>query len=239
VLVRLDKPAPVKAGDILMWDVGPARIRGDRLYAPAIDDLGGVAAAMAAFDAILRAGSGGRSGPDVRLLLTRAEEIGFVGCIAACKSGQIPRGSRILALETSRSYAESPIGSGPIVRVGDKTATFDPDLTYRVGRIAQDMAASDPSFKWQRKLMPGGTCEASAYQAYGYTSTCLCVPLGNYHNMNFATGRIAAETISVGDFAGLVRLLVEVAQRLDDGAQSPSLRTRLDKLFKRRRGVLI
>ena len=32
--------------------------------------------------------------------------------------------------------------------------------------------------------MPGGACEATAFSAYGYESTCLCLPLGNYHNMH-------------------------------------------------------
>ena len=113
------------------------------------------------------------------MLLTRGEEVGFLGAIGACKAGTIPRAGRIIALENSKSFAESPIGSGPIVRVGDRTSTFDPDLTYRIGRIAADITAADSTFRWQRKLMPGGTCEASAYQAYGYTATCLCLPLGN------------------------------------------------------------
>jgi len=100
------------------------------------------------------------------------------------------------------------------------------------------MAEADDSFRWQRKLMPGGTCEASAFLSYGYTSTCLCLPLGNYHNMNERTGRIAAETISVSDFDGLVRLLVEIGRRLDKPAKAPPLRERLDGLFARRRAVL-
>ena len=111
----------------------------------------------------------------------------------------VAHGARLIALENSKSFAESPIGGGPIVRVGDATSTFDPDLTYRCGKIAQQIAAQDPSFKYQRKLMPGGTCEASAYQTYGYTATCLCLPLGNYHNMNEAAGKIDSEFISLSD----------------------------------------
>jgi endoglucanase len=218
-----------------MWDVGPARIKGDRLLAPACDDVAGVAAALAAYDAM------GRVRTDVRLLFTRAEEIGFIGAIAAAKAGLIPRKARLICLENSRSYAESPIGGGPIVRVGDYTSTFDPDLTYRVGRVAAALAEKDKSFRYQRRLMPGGTCEASAFQAYGYTATCLCLPLGNYHNMNEAARggpRIDAETISIRDFDGLVRLLVAVAQQLDVPGKSPSLVQRLDELFATRGGVL-
>ena len=86
--------------------------------------------------------------------------------------------------------------------------------------------------------MPGGTCEAMAYQAYGYTATCLCLPLGNYHNQNQDAGKIDAETISLKDFDGLVRLLVAIAAKLDGPDRAPSLRQRLEKRFAERRGVL-
>ncbi len=233
-----------RPGDVITWDV-KTRQEGDRIFVPACDDLAGVAAALSAFDAILAMkpiagakGKGINKQPDVRVLLTRAEEIGFIGAIAACKSKTIPKGARIVALENSRSYPDSPIGAGPIVRVGDYTSTFDPDLTYRIGKIAMDLATQEPTFKWQRKLMPGGTCEASVYQTYGYTASCICLALGNYHNMNEVTGRIDAESISLADYHGLVHLLVAIAERLDDPAKAPGLRVRLEDLFLRRKYVL-
>lgn len=234
-LLRVEFARNVKAapGDVLRWDVGESRIKGDILRAPGCDDTAGVAAAVAAFDAI-----GTSSKSDVRLLFTRAEEVGFIGAIAACKAKSIPRKARLICLENSKSFAESPIGAGPIVRVGDFTSTFDPDLTYRISQIAGGIAQRESDFKFQRKLMPGGTCEASAFQSYGYVATCLCLPLGNYHNMNLATRKPDAEFISVRDYLGLVRLLTEVGRKLDDPAQSPPLRKRLDTLFAQRRGVL-
>lgn len=243
LIIAFESDVNASAGDVLTWDTGAARIEGDRLFTPACDDLAGLAAAISAYDMLLDAptpdaGAGGAVPADVRLLLTRAEEFGFVGAIAAMKLGTIPAGSRLIALENSKSFAESPIGGGPIVRVGDLTSTFDPGLTYRVGRIAQQIAAEDPAFKFQRKLMAGGTCEASVYQAYGQEATCVCLPLGNYHNMNDATGKIDAETISLGDYHGLVRLLARVALWLDDPAKAPDLRTRLEGLYERRRRVL-
>ena len=148
-------------------------------------------------------------------------------------------------VECSKSYGtDSPLGGGPIVRVGDRTSTFDPDLTYRVSRVAADLARRDGRFKWQRKLMPGGTCEATAYQALGYTAACVCLPLGRYHNMNegvstrdSARGRVDAETIALSDFHGLIRLLVELERAMD--APDQSLRSTLNALFDRRRTVLV
>lgn len=236
--IRLKHPASAAPGDILTWDVGPARIEGDWLHTPACDDQAGVAAALSAYDLLLK---NPRRMGDVRLFLTRAEEMGFLGALAACRSRSLPKNARIIALENSRSYPESPIGAGPIVRVGDRTSTFDPDLTYRCAQIAQQLSQRDKTFQYQRKLMPGGTCEASVYQCFGYVATCLCLPLGNYHNMNEqAPGgpRIDAETISLRDHQGLIRLLAAIGRQLDDPQRSPSLRHRLDELFERRKYVL-
>lgn len=272
VLVELVRPVVAEVGDVMVWDLPAPKIARGRLRAPVCDDLAGVAAGLAAFEVLLKE-KVNKVHLDVRLLLTRAEEVGFIGAIGACRSGLIPKGARLIALENSRSFAESPIGGGPIIRVGDRTSSFDPDLTYRIGQVAQLIQQKDSGFKWQRKLMTGGTCEASAYQALGYTATCLCLPLGNYHNMKpkdvvdarrdrkpkttgkstgksggggnleiagdgGGRGRIDSETISVADYHGLIRLLIETGRRLDDKAGSPTLKDRLGPLFARRRGLL-
>jgi putative aminopeptidase FrvX len=237
VTIEFDKPLPgrrVALNDVVTWDVGPPRVRAGRLHAPACDDLAGVAAALSAFDAL----GGKRLKTPVSVLLTRAEEVGFVGAIAACRSGLLPRNARLLCLENSKSFAESPIGGGPIVRVGDRLSTFDPELTYQVGIISAELAAVDRRFQWQRRLMTGGTCEATAFGAFGYTATCLCLPLGNYHNMNEQTQTIAAETIATADYLGLVRLLTEVAVKIDAPGRSLSLRQRLTQRFERQRWLL-
>ncbi len=235
VRVAFARPVKAEPGDVLTWALPAPVIRGGRLYAPACDDLAGLAAALAAFETLHQKVNGAR--PDVRVLLTRAEEIGFLGAIAACGSGIIPKAARLIALENSKSYAESPIGGGPIVRVGDRTSTFDPDLTYRIAKVAESLADDDPSFNWQRKLMPGGACEASAYQALGITATCLCLPLGNYHNMDEAKEKIAAETIALSDYHGLIRLLIAVGRDLDPTRSAP-FAAKLKQLLDRRRDVL-
>ena len=237
VIVTFKEKIHSTPGDVLTWDVGPPRIRGDRFHAPVCDDLAGVSAALAAFDT-LRASRRG-SGADIRVLLTRAEEVGFLGAIAACKGRTIPKASRLIALETSKSFPNhSPIGAGPIVRIGDRTSSFDPILTDQVCQVARQIAQNDSSFRWQRKLMPGGTCEASAFQAYGYSATCVCLALGNYHNMCDQSGRIAAETISLSDYHGLIRLLVETGKGLAQSSHLSTLRSRLETIFKDRKGIL-
>jgi len=237
---------------IATWDIPPARVVRGRIQAPACDDLAGAAAAISALDVL----QGTPNEPlSVGLLFTRAEEVGFLGAILACDSGFIPQKSKVIALENSRSFAESPIGAGPIVRVGDKMSIFHHGLTYAISQIAEENAKKYPDFKWQRKLMPGGTCEATAYFAYGYEATCLCLPLGNYHNMgdldaviagtNRTKPRADAEVISVDDYHGLVELLVACGHRLAtdrhgktglDGAQA--ILSRLHSIREEKRFVL-
>ena len=59
----------------------------------------------------------------------------------------------------------------------------------------------------QRCLLDGGTCEATAYQLYGYTCAAASLALGNYHNCT-PEGKIAAEYVAIDDFVGMVRLCV-------------------------------
>ena len=86
--------------------------------------------------------------------------------------------------------------------------------------------------------MPGGTCEATAYQAYGHTAACLCLPLGRYHNMNTENGTIDSECISLADYDRLIQFLVALAKQLDRAVAGNSLRKRLDQLFADRRSLL-
>lgn len=236
--------ASVRIGDIATWDLPEARLDDGLVHAPACDDLAGVAAALSAFDVATReAVSEGAPLPrPLWLLLTLAEEVGFVGAIAACKHGTIPAGAKVLALETSRSFADSPIGGGPIVRVGDRAWTFSPTLTGAVAKAceriaAERKAAGAPEFRWQRKLMAGGTCEATCYGAYGHDATCLCLALGNYHNMggldavqagDAKSATIAPEIISLADFEGLVDVLVGCARALDE---AEPLVARMERLY--------
>jgi putative aminopeptidase FrvX len=241
VTIAFPRRVAAAPGDVLTWSVGPSRITRGRLYAPACDNLAGVAAALTSLDLLLQ--SRVRPAPDVRVLLTRAEEVGFVGAIAAAKGRLLPRDAAIVVLECSKALPDAPIGAGPIVRVGDKTHCFSPEITYALSHVAAALAARDPRFQWQRKLMTGGTCNASAYHSLGQRAGCVCLPLGNYHNMRPTAGassrpRIGPEVISVADWHGLVRLLVEAGLTLGRGQCAPDFADVLNKIFNARRGLL-
>jgi len=234
-----DGPTPVR-GDVAVWDLPPAEIKDGLVHTLACDDLAALAAALAAFDCLIPHAK--HLLRPVRLLLTRAEEIGFLGAIGACRSRTIPLDARIIALENSRSFADSPIGGGPVVRVGDRVSVFSPTLTAAIAARAEEIvgetaASAEPPWKWQRKLMAGGACEASVFCHFGYEATCVCLPLGNYHNMgdlanvqagtNTAPATIEREFISLSDFEGLVDLLLACAARLGESGNVSALITRL------------
>jgi endoglucanase len=233
------------AKGIMPGDIGRWRFAGKRklpriesgfFHTHACDDLAALAAALSAVD-MLRNMPGCEH---VGVLLTRAEEVGFIGAIAACEHGSVSKHARLLCLENSRSFAESPIGGGPIVRVGDRMSVFEPTLTNAVSMLMMDHAAANPNFKWQRKLMPGGTCEATTFSAYGFQSTCLCLPLGNYHNMQdidavvagrAKTAKVGPEFIAMSDYHGLIEMLVVCATRLDS-SKTPTLRAKMEQLYR-------
>ena len=216
VTARLAKPAPaVAVGDIARWHLPKPRVAKGLLHTHACDDLAAVAAALAAYDRLLA----NRRASHVGLLFTRAEEVGFVGAIHAARNGFVPRHARLICLENSRSFPhDSPIGAGAILRVGDRLSVFSPALTNALGDLYMKARAKDPTFRHQRKLMPGGACEATAFATHGFESTCLCLPLGNYHNMVDIDGvvagkrkaRIGSEFVSMADFESLVRM-IEIA----------------------------
>jgi len=241
VVAKLAKPAAARhiaAGSIARWKFAKAEVKKGLAHTHACDDLAALAAALVAYDAISRDAACAH----VALLFTRSEEIGFIGAIGAARGGTVPQGARLVCLENSRSFPhDSPIGAGPIVRVGDRLSVFTPELTNRIGDIAAAHAKDAPGFKFQRKLMPGGACEATAFASFGIASTCVCLPLGNYHNMQdidgVASGKVKAkvgrEFISVDDFHWLVELLEVVARRLDDAAIAAGHRALMDTLWSR------
>ena len=164
-----------------MWDVGMGRFVGKRFLSRVCDDLAGAAAALAMLDDLAKK----PAQVDVAVLLTRAEEEGFIGAIAAALKPRLLRKTdRVIAIECSAAQTYAPQGQGAIVRVGDRTSVFNSALSYFLTQVAADLATKDMSFTYQRALMPGGTCEATVYDVYGFTAASICVPLANYHNMD-------------------------------------------------------
>ena len=258
----------LRPGDVGTWRLPSGRIDdAGMVHTHACDDLAALAAALCAMDR-MRAGrsASGRASAafeHVRLLFTRAEEIGFIGAIAAVRLKTIPKRAVVVALENSRAFPESPIGGGPIVRVGDRLSIFTPWVTAACSKRAEEIfgGASTPTAQqkaadaaarpWQRKLMAGGACEASVFCHAGYDATCICLPLGNYHNMTnlaehqagtydaarLGPARCGPEQIHTKDFLGLVELLVGLGERLPEPNEQ-DFGKRIEKLYNEKGSVL-
>lgn len=222
--LRITSAGAIEVGDIAMFKMPKGRTPKGRFRAPACDDLAGVAAALAALDKC-------RRDPTLRhfgVLLTRAEEVGLVGAIHVARNRTIPDDARLISIETSRELVNARIGDGPVIRTGDRSTVFDRELTNRLSR-----SAASQGMPHQRKLMDGGGCEATAFGAYGYRSTGLCLCLGNWHNRGNldavergqGEAKPMLEEISLDDFHGLIDLLVLAATAVD--VEDP-IRDRLD-----------
>jgi putative aminopeptidase FrvX len=228
--VHVRVKSPVSPGSIGMFDVGEGRIVGRKFHSRVCDDLAGAAACLAMLDEL-------HAKPPqstVAVLLTRAEEEGFVGAIAAVlKPKLLKKTDRLVAIECSAMQPYAPQGNGAIIRVGDRTSVFNSDLSYFINAQAEQLAKDDKTFKHQRALMPGGTCEATVYDVYGYLAASICVPLGNYHNMDREKKKIAAEYVDINDWTSMVKLFVQVAKNGHEWKPGhAALKGRLQKRFE-------
>lgn len=151
----------------------------DIYYTKAADDLVGVFSIVSLAQKL--------SGKPFLGLLTRAEEVGFIGAIHHFDLGWLKKRKRpvlCISLETSRTLPGAEIGKGPVIRLGDRNTPFDPASI----RIFQELAEKKFKGKYQRRIMDGGTCEGSVSIAHGFPTIGISVPLGNYHNQSLEGG---------------------------------------------------
>ena len=203
--VQLELPAPV------VFDLPDFQMDGDLIRMRAADDLAGCASILAALAQL----SGQPPLGDVYGVFTRAEEIGLMGARLLAESGRLPPDTLVVSLEASRTLPGAEQGSGPVIRVGDAGMTFSADAESVLLRARETLQLQEGGFRVQRQLMSGGVCEASAFALYGYRTTGIAFPLGNYHN-GAPDGSIQAEYIHVEDFLGGVQLIVEAAQQMPE-----------------------
>ena len=202
-------PSTVDFGRFAMLDLPAFEFKDDRIYSRACDDLIGCTAIVGAMvDLAVNEREGACLG-----IFTRAEEVGFVGAIQLAKSGILDGDLAMISLEASNQKAgTATMGDGVIVRVGDKMSIFDSMTSLLMSKVANDR-----EIPWQRSLMQGGTCEATAFQVYGYKSAALCVAIGNYHNMG-EDNKLEAEYVSVDDTLHMSLLCSAMAQSTSTAA---------------------
>jgi endoglucanase len=189
---------PLAPGDWAVLDLPAFARSGDELRLRAADDLAGCALIISAL-AALRSETRPFA---VHAVFTRAEEPGLFGARLIAEDGGIPRDAYVVSVEASNSrYA--PAGEGIVVRAGDYHNTFSNEAE-RYLRVAQERLA-DAGIATQRRLLPGGTCEASAFVRLGWTATGIALPNTGYHNAG-ADGRLVPEAIRLSDLRSGIAL---------------------------------
>ncbi len=202
--IRVRTETPWRPGQIGTWALPAFAQRGHRLHLRAADDLVGCALLAALLEMLASA----KTRAHVQVVYTRAEEAGLVGAAALARDGALSSNDPILALETSRELPGALLGRGPVVRVGDRLGVYDPGLSALLMKRAGELAGRRKRFRFQRCLMDGGLCEASAFAAHGYRAAGLAVSLGNYHNMGRLS--IRPEIVDLADLEGALALLEAV-----------------------------
>lgn len=208
-------------GGFAMWGFPGFEVSDGVIWARVCDDLLGAAVVLSTLDELSRWQPPGVA---VQGLFTRGEEIGFLGALEAIRRGTVPAGASVLSLECSKALPGAPLGAGVIVRVGDRRSIFDPGLSDALSRAAGQVADGDPGFRWQRRLMDGGVCEASAFCAFGFRASGIALPLGNYHNALDAGTGVGPEHVAVDDYVAGVHLLTELVcspELLEQPAEHP------------------
>ncbi len=227
---------PVQKDSIGMFDVGEGRISGSRFHCRVCDDLAGAAAALCMIHDI--ATKPAKS--DVGVLLTRGEEQGFIGALASVMYPKLLKPSdNVISIECSAEQPVAQQGKGVVLRVGDRTSIFNSAFSRFIFNVADGLKNKDKTFQYQRALMPGGTCEATVFDAWGFTSAAICVALVNYHNMDKLREKIAAEHVHIDDWTNMIRLFVEIARQFDTfSGNHDALKERLIKRFEANRHLI-
>ncbi|MCX5797932.1 MAG: hypothetical protein NTY77_20770 [Elusimicrobia bacterium] len=189
----------------------PWKVRAGWVSSRSIDDLLGCAIALET----LRRAAAARIKANLTVFLHRAEEVGFVGALDFARRSQASYEDSIISIEASRSLPGARPGRGPVIRLGDKALLFDANLVGLLDRAAAVIEKRRRPV--QRRRLTGGTCEATAYQSFGYEAAGVALPLVNYHN-GIGARRIAPEMVRVSDALGCVELLLAAA-RLFPAAQ--------------------
>lgn len=208
--MKLKVMGQVEPGDFGTWDLLPFRQRGEMILTKGADDLVGCAVILAALRELKARGIEGKLGA----FFTRAEEQGFVGTLGMIRSGSVPPSTKVISVETSKALPGVVLGGGPVIRLGDRTSMFHHEMILFMDYVAAEVKKKDAQFTFQRRVMDGGTCEATPHTLAGHIAGGIAVPLHNYHNQG--RKRIGPEGVHLRDVEGAARLLVEMITRIDE-----------------------
>ncbi|HEX3019324.1 MAG TPA: M20/M25/M40 family metallo-hydrolase [Chitinispirillaceae bacterium] len=208
IRANLKVSGDVSQGDIGMWNIDPLKEENGLIYSRACDDLIGCALILNLIDSFAK-----KSQPlSFYAIFTVAEESGHNGAKYVCSSEILPKKVIPISVETSRVLPVAPIEDGVVIRVGDSQTIFSPEITQFIVETSQQIQSKDKEFKFQRKLMDGGACEGSVFFNFNYRTGAISIPLGNYHNQNYESGKTDAEYVSVYDMECASKLMSKLVE---------------------------
>jgi putative aminopeptidase FrvX len=188
------------------FDFPGVRKRSQLVQTRAADDLAGCVIALGALldqaiDAKNNSRLSRRRHRPLVGIFTRAEEVGFVGCSHLIQSQELHRIGAdklwFVSLEASKELPGAILGKGPVLRVGDRATLFDSEVSALLWKSADELKTKN-GLTYQRRIMDGGTCEATPLSLAGFKASALAVPLRNYHNRT-PLGGVGPEGISAKD----------------------------------------
>ncbi|MFZ4572896.1 MAG: hypothetical protein ACOYN0_00780 [Phycisphaerales bacterium] len=184
VRLAADFDGPLSVGEVVGFDVGPGRVEDASVLGPACDDMAGVAVCLGVLEALRES----RDAPCLRVLLTRAEEIGMLGAIGACRAAVLGECARVLCVDAREASA----GGGIAVAPGGAKA-LERALLDRGAFLHHDA--------------PIDRTEAGVFAAFGHEAAAVLFPVQGVHNIS-ADG-VCAERVAIDDLAALRRVLVD------------------------------
>ena len=87
-------------------------------------------------------------GAPLSVLLTRAEETGFGGMLAAVETGRLDAYMVYVNIECSSCRAGAPLGEGPVIRVGDRRWIFHAGVTEGSAPVPNSWCARGADFTY-------------------------------------------------------------------------------------------
>ncbi len=130
-----------------VWELPDLAQRNGRIYGRACDDLIGATVVLATLIELKRS----RARVNALGMLSRAEEVGFMGAVAAASHNVLPPGALVISLETSREMPPVTMGQGVILRVGDRASIFDSAAMRFLAEVAGELAKRDKGVVWHLK----------------------------------------------------------------------------------------
>ncbi|GEM_PF-7008014 len=197
-------------------DLPKSSLKGKLFSAPVLDDIASIAVSYVALQQIIEK----KIAANIYIVLHRAEEVGFIGAYTVAMQNILPKETIVISLETSSYVIEeegvkrelAKVGSGAIIRTGDKTTPlYNMDAIYCLHHAAKTFTG-----KIQERRMYAGSCEASLYYAFGYRAAGLCLPLIAWHNNGALEGKKenVCEQVHLDDIESAILYVVHLSSSL-------------------------